>query len=312
MAIVPTTLKVLRNSRGLSRKGLADLTAQIKGCRVSQRQISRIEKGETRPENVRQHTIDSLAKALEVRPEVLCMPPTDDAVREAMHSEADYRRVSVLLDQTTRLNYWLVKHHYKASTEDLINAAPWMFTLLAEMSLADRRRRLDEATAALDAATNCIPDHLRHAHAGRSDIDEAYFDEEESLSKRDVFGELLLQTSSTVEPFDPHESNPFLQFLRRAARGASSDAIDADELMLLWAGEMPRWPIFRSWLDQLTGGDVWAHFALVDCGVSLAQMPPELESMEKTNERIAWIVGKIPPEAREREEQQQRAEVDKL
>ena len=304
MLIIPETLRALREERGLSQQGLADQAKQIKGASVSKRTIARIESGEVRPEKVRAHTRESLAKALEVKPEALCKPASE--ISDDEWKRRGYLPLKVLIRNDVRQNYRRVLHHYNVEPQNLIDAAPWMFTLLAEMSLADRRRRLSAWSDAFDQAMERLPSHLQHGCAAISDVERAYFDEEESISHRDIFGARVLDTEGVgPAPFDPEDTNPFLEYLKDLAKEIGSAEIDPEDCELPYGRDMPHWPVFQSWLDGLTGGDKWARFAVENVKDVVQKIPEDLRGKEKTEERIAWLIDQIPPELREREGKRQ-------
>jgi len=103
-----------------------------------------------------------------------------------------------------------------------------MFTLLAEMSLADRRRKLEAARSALNAAFQLVPEHLQHGRVGSGDFDHAGEDELGSLAARDIFRKKVLETYHGADPFDPDTTNPFVEFLRNMAKDIGSEEIEAD------------------------------------------------------------------------------------
>lgn len=83
--------------------------------------------------------MESLAKVLEVSPEDLGNPIDEDT--DADWKKAGYTPFKAVIKNDVRLQYALVKRHYGVGLNALIDAAPWMFTLLAELSLADLPRR---------------------------------------------------------------------------------------------------------------------------------------------------------------------------
>ena len=134
MKIQPETLRKLRKGKGLSQQALAD------EARVDKKTIARIEGG--KGGETRGSTVKLIAKTLRVDPEVLAQEPESEAVREADLRKLGYRTVRLSFLGETVLAYDLVKDRYGVDMRQLIDAAPMLFTLLAEMSLADRRRRL--------------------------------------------------------------------------------------------------------------------------------------------------------------------------
>ena len=300
MSIIPETLRALRDKHGLSQQGLAEKAAQIKGASVSKRTIARIESGEIAPEKVRPHTVRSLAKALGVAPEALGKPVSE--ADGATLEEAGYRRFSVWLSKEVRQNYRWTTHHYDVSVKDLVDAAPWMFTLLAEMSLVDRRRRLEAANAAFEDAMRRLPAHLSHDAVGCGDFGHACEDEQNSLAHRDVFGRIVLETDHGADRFDPSATNPFVEFLRRAAEGLDEDALDPDSLNLPYGGGMPRWTVFENWLHRLTGGDALARCAVEKVACVIDTIPENLKGEANTAERVAFLIDSMPPDLRAREE----------
>jgi hypothetical protein len=268
---------------------------------LSARQWSRIEASKKPLFPVRSRTAELIAKTLGVtNVEDLAKPPKDQDDKSLR--DAGYRRIALWLSNDVRLNYRWVTNHYDVSVGDLIDAAPWMFTLLAEMSLADRRRGLEEAHSAFEEAMEKLPDHLAHGTLARSDFENAYYDERLSLARRDVFGKAV-RAKDVAEPFDLSETNPFLDFLRRAAEGIDHGALDPCDLDPSYQGGMPGWAAFRSWLHELTGGDSWARFAVENVAGVIGAIPEDLKGEEKTPERIQWLIEKIPPDVRAREEE---------
>lgn len=303
MPINPETLKALRERRNLSQQALADRAEEIKGP-VGKRTIARIETGETPPEKVRRHTLERLAKALDVKPEELCKPISEISDQE--WQDRGFTPIKFLIPEAVRLSFRWVHHHYGLDAHALVEAAPWMATLLAEMSLAERKRRLEDAEASFETAMDRLPEHLSHGTIARSDFENAVEDERGSLASRDIFGWEVIKEADErgwMFAFDPDETNPFVAFLRRAAADIDHEALDPDDLDLPYGRGMPRWPVFQSWLHSLTGGDRWARFAVENVNGVVDRVPDNLKGETKTAERVAWLGDQIPPEVRAREEE---------
>lgn len=304
MAINPDTLKKLRSDRGLSQQALAERCGQRTGARVSKRTIARIESNDP-PKTVRMHTVQSLAKALDVTVPTLAKPVNE--IDDTDWKERGYTPIKILLRNDVRFNYRLVTYHYEVTATDLIDAAPWMFTVLAEMSLADRTQRLKSAGEALDAVLDGMTEHFQRLAIDDSRFADAYGDEAASIKSKDIFGEKVFVNEHGNATFDSTKTNPFVEFLRNTAQSLGCPQIDPDELTLPYE-RMPSWPVFQAWLHELTGGDTWAKFAVRNAKVGLSEMPDDIKAPDKVAERIEWLVSKIPPEMREREEKR-RAEL---
>ena len=144
MNINPEMLRVLRNSRGLSQEGLAELS------KVSKKTVSRIESGHIAPSKIRSTTIERLAKALEVKSEDLANVPEEGRYRDPLFRAYGYRPLKTYINAATALAYEFVEYRYHVPSEWLVSMAPLFFTLLAEESLAWRRQKLAEVKEAAD------------------------------------------------------------------------------------------------------------------------------------------------------------------
>lgn len=302
VSISPPTVKLerIRNGYRTQEEAVAkSMEVDPKGNGISARQWSRIEAATTPLVRVRRGTAELIAKTLGgVTVEDLGKPPANEDDTNGVMRNEGYRRISLWRAKDVRVNYDLVTHHYDVSVQDLVDAAPWMFTLLAEMSLADRRSRLDAANTAFKDANRLLPQHLENL-AGM-DFDDAYGDEQYSVAGRDVFGKILLNTYQNFPLFDPDETNPFVGFLRKLASEIGSEAIDHEHLDHIHYSGMPRWPVFENWLHELTGGDRWARFAVENVDGIVGAIPDDLKGKDKTAERVQWLIEQIPAEMKAR------------
>ena len=276
MRINSETFKKLRNKNGLSQQTLADASG------VSKKTIARIESGKEKGEP-RGDTVKLLAKALRVEPEVLNLEPDSEKVKGEEFRQSGTRRVPVHLNAETVLAYDLACDRYGVEWRLILDGAPIFFTLLAEMSLADRRRRVEDMKA-------IIPDHL---YSNRQEDDIA--GEENSIAKRDLFAGLII--GSGVWP------NPFCNFLSQKAKD-----LDPDDDVL--AHEDLRWAfdelgfidsssdIFKTCRKNLTGGSTRADYAFSHGYVRINQIPKELrgEDGDVISERVKWLEDKVPNE----------------
>ena len=293
MKIVPETLRKLRKDKRLSQQGLADR------ARVDKKTIARIEGG--RGGDARESTVTDIAKVLGVDPLVLAEGPESEAMRDEDLRKHGYRRASLHFRGETILAYDLVWDRYGVEMWDVIDAAPFLFTLLAEMSLAERRRRLDEMAAAWTAYEPTVPKHLRHDPGGRHS--EGFLAEENSIEKRDLFARTIEEDDElgmrANESYYAEERNPFLDFLAERAEelGPDNDAIECENMYLLGGG-LFGWRLFAAYHRRLTGGSARANYALSHGYVRLTQIPEHLrgdhEDDDVAKERAQWLEGRVP------------------
>lgn len=73
------------------------------------------------------------------------------------------QRVMTFIAPGEMLDYQMVKDRYDVSIDALVSAAPWMFVLLAELSLHDRRERLGVARSHLAQLRDVMASHRGQA-----------------------------------------------------------------------------------------------------------------------------------------------------
>ncbi len=201
MKIDPDRLRTLRDRKSFTRPQLE------KQSGITVRTIQRLEQEPHRSQKTREETLNRLAKALSVEPGVLTgdlpLPESDEV---PVYDQAP----------KTRLAYDLIKRRYGVSRTEIINMAPLFFTLLAEDSLAWRRKKLKEVEEAydhlmqIDGFWSGGSAYLQHG------MDEGAGGEGESIDKADLFGEHL-DDSFMGKPFDSSKNNPFTYYLRKLA-----------------------------------------------------------------------------------------------
>ena len=286
MRIHPETLKRLRKAQGWSQQELADK------AKIEKKTIGRLE-GENGGE-ARDSTGRQLAGALKLgNPRILALGPETEAVRDEVSRisfDSGGSGPRVHLDSETALAYDLVEEHYGVDMHRLIEKAPMLFTLLAEASFAERRRRVGEAKAALEEFNRSLPDHL-------SDSDWAYKDEEKSIERRDLF-----RHPGDLEWDDPawkdyrENGNPFANFLKGLARNIEADNGALDPADVEFDPDMVcRGYLFPERRARLTGGSPRAEWALSHGYVRLGQIPKRLhgEGENAARERTEWLEAQI-------------------
>lgn len=133
-------------------------------------------------------------KALGVEPKVLAAQPASEDVENRELQMYGYVGAKVHFRGGTVLAYDLVRDRYGVDMWEVIDAAPFLFALLAEMSLADRRRRLEEMVAAWETYQTTVPEHIGFAAVG--DCNEGLLAELDSIAERDLSGVRILRKTS--------------------------------------------------------------------------------------------------------------------
>jgi transcriptional regulator with XRE-family HTH domain len=297
---MPINAETLKTHRaGMSMKRLAQ------EANVDRRTIARIETGEIAPERVRDETVRRLARALGMTPETLAKPPDYEAQRDAELRSSGYRTVRTILDGRTAVSFALVVERYGISPQRQIEMAPLFTTLLAEMSFADRRRRLDAANAAFNEAIAKLPGHLGHSGLADARFNDAYCDEDSSINAKDLFGrQILREGSGCVPPFREDEGNPFFDFLEQQVEMLGERLGEEIAVFTEPAQDgLPRQPdVLESHLMKtVCGGNHWGSRTLVDGHVRIRDIPAE-QWKASPAERGAWLEAQYPQDVRAKKE----------
>ena len=295
MKIDPKRLSHLRKEKGWSRPQLFGRSG------ITVRTIQRLESESEsqRYQKSQEHTVNSLAKALDVKPGVLTgeLPlPKSDKVPAYDPSPV---RMGAQIAPKARLAYDLVKIRYGVSATDIINMAPLFFALLAEGSLAWRREKLKEAYEAIDRLEQ-IDGFWRGGLSGaESYMEEGTAAEENSIDKADMFGEHLFSDASILmdDFFDPSTDNPFASYLCKLKAELDIPGVvhvDSDDLMFGSPLKFPDYDICRDELDGIANDSRWAKMALESGHVRLSEIPEELMAEDAGEERAKWLEDKLP------------------
>ncbi|MDD9982285.1 MAG: helix-turn-helix transcriptional regulator [Gammaproteobacteria bacterium] len=291
MNIDANRLHTLRTQRKLSREQLQQKSG------VSARQIARFENEPESSARVRETTLTRLANALDIEMGVLTgklpMPAARPLAEDDEYdtpSEDGYLRVRVNLLPSSQLAYELVERRYGVDRAAICNSGPLLFTLLAEASLAWRRKKLDE----IEAVARQLEDagkssrHLRFASAAADSLLEDENSERYSIDNHDVFGKDL-----------PPDAAPFADFLREFASEFDKEVIEVRKALNVWDEALENFPRYRLCKDlirQLTGGRLRAVLALRDGHVRLRDIPQELWAEGATERSAQWLEEKNPPD----------------
>ena len=286
MRIQPETLKKLRKARGWSQQELADK------AKIEKKTIGRLESG--KGGEARETTARQLAGALGMgNPRILTLGPESEAVQDEetrVNVDSGFSGTRVHLDSETALAYDLVEERYGVDMHRLIEEAPMLFTLLAEASLVERRRRVEEAKEALEEFNRTLPEHLAESAW-------AYREEEESIERRDLFrhpGDL--EWDNPAWEGYRENGNPFANFLKGLAKNLEADNGALDPADVEFDPDLvSRGYLFPERRASLTGGSRRAEWVLSRGYARLGQIPKRLrgEGEDVARERAEWLEAQI-------------------
>ena len=297
-------LRAARNSRKMTRAELAEVSG------VSERHIARLESSRR---DVQAPTLDALAGALDIAPDILTGRGRGWQQAEAVE------QAEVRLAPELRLAYDLIHRVYGPTADQLVELAPLLFALLAEDSLAWRRERLAEAEAAMASMEGLAAQHhqlyyLRYL----SRIEEGHAQESRSIESKDLLGDLVRDEDhwqwSGFNEDDLGAVTPFADFLCHLANklgiAGLVDFWDGDLEALvgfddIWGAEP--YQVCRENLAELCGESKRARWALAHGDVRVADIPDGLLEPDATDARVRWLEDRLSPSTREhREAQEQR------
>ena len=204
--INPLALKAVRGKLGMTQQQLADAIHDVaKGC--TKDTVSRWERGKS--QHVRSHLRKALCTVLQVKWEELTKPNYQP---ENIGSDA---KTKVSIGKRVGTSLQLVAERYNVRTRDVLNLAPLLFLIVAERSLLERERRLKEIDAVLEEAEKKLLENRAHLDCNISDtVYDELQEEEDSLSKRDVFGRTINDNEG-----------PFAHFIRHLTKDLPKDAV---------------------------------------------------------------------------------------
>lgn len=289
MKINPERLSSLRQKNHMTRKELAERSG------IAERTIQRLENEPEKSQKTREDTLNRLAKALSVELGVL----TGELPLPKFDKAPDLERVQIgaQIAPKVRLAYDLIKHRYGVSTAEMISMAPLFFALLAEGSLAWRRKEIKEANETIGHWGQSNGFWRGGLSGAESYMNEGIAAEENSIDKADLFGEHLFSDTSILmdDFFDPSTDNPFASYLRKLQVELDIPGVvhvDSDRLMFGSPLKFPDYNICRDELDGIAGSHD-AKLALETGDARLSEIPEELMAEDAGEERAKWLGDKL-------------------
>ncbi|SIS92162.1 helix-turn-helix domain-containing protein [Phaeovulum vinaykumarii] len=292
--IHPAALKYYRDEKRWTQEQLADAT---KGKnRVSLPTIKRIERTKSAFHRAEDRVAEGLAKALGVTADALSKPPNNQAEREASLKQFGYRPLRTMVDAETALAFNMVQQIYGIPVHSQIVMAPLFAALLAEGSLSWRRERVAEIEEAADRLMSLGGGHFAFANSAYL-AQEGADQERRCIEKRDLFGRDIPDGVYDFG-YDPSRNNPFADFLKHFASKVGAETVSFDGLWSTssWKTSegMPEYRIGSEMISDLTGDDPDAEYALLRGYAKVKDIPTDLLGEDHLDDRISWIVGRIP------------------
>ena len=292
--IRPNTLRALRERRGLSQAKLENRSEEMRQ-KVGVATIKRIETwAETETYMANPTIAERLAKVLGVDVEDLAKEPkVDDVELTRVLRNVGMRQLRAAVHENTSLGFRMVEHLYDIPVRTQIEMAPLCMALLAEGSLAWRKKRLAEIDEKAEELMSLGGGNFSFAQAVYRTQDAA-FEEEASISKRDVFGKDVAEDTYSLG-YDPNINNPLADYLRELARDLGKTEVVLDpEVFEIGPFGFPEYRIGAGLLHELTAGNSDAEYALACGHVSIPDIPEELLGAQNTERRVEWLISRIP------------------
>lgn len=279
--IMASTLKHYRNQRHLTQQSLHEKS------KISLPTIKRIESRRVGATNVRQSVFHALSKALGLNGEELSKPPNVEPSERGGH-----RQLRILFDAETWLALQVVEHTYRISKRSQLLMAPLFAALLAEASLKwrnDRLEKMSKAVQELDAAGGSLG-----AIRAEGGIDI----ERQSIQALDILGKHKLDESDNI--WSNETTNPFARFLQDLVSDISDSRIElmkwGKELEIKTPEGLPEYRIGTELIEELCQGNSEAVYALEAGYAQIKDIPETLLGEMKSDERVEWLIRKIPQE----------------
>lgn len=272
-------------------KAAGGKTAVAKLARVQRNTLDRLMRGEV----VRTGNLAKIAKALETTPEALNVRK-ERTKEERPRVAAARQQLQVLVQPTFSNNLDLVALRYGVSATTILQAAPLLFAIMAEESLRERKKRVEEVRVSVNALmSNNLQARLPSILYGAFRAERALDAESASIRSRNLDGDVNLDDEVD------EERSPFAEFLskRLIELGCSDpDSADSTETTSFFVEHQT---VFEDEFEAIIKEDQRARLALHWGFARIEGIPPDLmrvegESDERAAARRDWLAAKFPDE----------------
>jgi transcriptional regulator with XRE-family HTH domain len=273
-----TFLKMLKQ-RGMTQTAIAE------GAGVGIKTVGRIKRGQA----LHLSSAQKIAHALNTTVEVLVNPPSEVSSK---HARGDLKRFVADLEGDTLNNLMLTSIRYKVHINTLIMYAPLLFSIVAELSLKQRKDRLEDWSGSTLEAIKKGPRYdARPSDYSmmESDLADIESNEWEAIERRELAGNSggTYYNTDYATYKEDEEENLFLQFLEDLAVKAGQDLEFYGSSMdsILYNLEA----LLDTQRDMLDGGHGnLARFATPKY-VLYRDIPKNLLAEELVEERTSWL-----------------------
>lgn len=284
MIINITTFDFLLRKHSMTQAALA------RRARLGTKTIGRVRRGE----ELRISNAEKIASVFNVSIEELQFPPSEELTEQA-GKKSGLSRLVADLGSDVRNALTLTSLRYKLPEQDILEAAPYFFTLLAELSLKQRREKLeawkDAALTAIEAGPRGDFPTIGSISA---DIWDLYHVELESIEQRDLSGGFT--GLHTQRPTRENPGNPFFSMLEGLAGECGHDlnyeGLYSDSFVPFHSEAHA--DTVDGFLDPegehgYFSPDEDAAWLLLRGDIPLADMPKELLESGSGPDRRAWV-----------------------
>lgn len=273
------TIKKLMAKDGLSQRDLSERSG------LGVKTIGRACNGS----ELRTGNVERIATALRVTVAELT-DPSSDPIGDEVRKKPGLTRLVMDLDHVTMNKLQSAARRYQVQQKTIIKFAPLLFSLVAEASLSERTKHLQEWEAKMKQLIDGSPASLEIRAELEIRVADAVQVEQAAIAQRDLTsGHSSIRHQETVGIFTPEGvTNPFLSFLKGLSGGQDfvidNDSIDHLEYRLeslIDFGE-------ANFCAQ-TEIEEMANIAVYEEWVSLLDVPPELVRPQRAADRARWL-----------------------
>jgi transcriptional regulator with XRE-family HTH domain len=297
----------------LMRKSGMTLAELSRKSKVGTKTIGRVRKSE----DLRKSNVEKIAGVFGVDIATLINPPSAALIAGAEKKSGNMQRMVIDLQPAALNRIWMTAHYYNVSVRALLEFAPLFFSIVAETSLNQRRKKIESLLASLEEMLKEAPiQHEDEIDEVKSGMSALYWAEIDSIEKRDLTGGAKGNYSSNFNKFDDEsvENHYFFNTIENMATSASLDVEFFGSFMEDLAYNIyedgPARAIFPyvNWDDFDSERALELEAALNDGDILVRDIPIELMAKNKAEERVRWL-GNAYEMGKERIEERQKAAI---